>query len=200
MAGAVEARHQAGGLAHLDAATARRPAAVLRVVYPLALAAPPAAPRGAAALRARLLGWRPPLVALALAGAAGAVHLALWGLQAPWGRAGLAGGLLAAAGLFWALWAWALLRRAGPAARPADPPLVLVDEGPYRAGRHPMYLGLVALLLGAALGLGAPLLALAAGLLAAIVATVHVPHEEARLLARFGGWYRDYAGSVRRWL
>lgn len=77
---------------------------------------------------------------------------------------------------------------------------MLVDEGPYRLGRHPVYLGTVLLLLGLGGALGVPLLAVAAALFAGIVAAVHVPHEEAQLLARFGGWYRDYAAAVRRWV
>jgi protein-S-isoprenylcysteine O-methyltransferase Ste14 len=63
-----------------------------------------------------------------------------------------------------------------------------------------MYLGMAAMLAGAALALGMPLLLLSAAVFSAIVARVHVPHEEARLAGRFGGWYRDYAGSTRRWL
>jgi protein-S-isoprenylcysteine O-methyltransferase Ste14 len=144
---------------------------------------------------------RVPASGLALAlglGAAGA-HLAVWGPRAPWGQAGPAGLALAAGGLAWAVWAAALLRAAGTPIGPAGPPRVLVDEGPYRLGRHPMYLGTALLLLGLALGLGVPLLAVAAAWFAGIVASVHVPHEEAQLLARFGGWYRDYASSVRRW-
>jgi protein-S-isoprenylcysteine O-methyltransferase Ste14 len=182
MAGAIEARHAAAGAPR---------------------AAPATAPRQLAAARARLLGWQPAHIALALAGGAAAAHLALWGLQAAWGlswAAAAAGTVVAAAGLAWRLWAQATFRAATAAGWPADAPRMLVDEGPYRYGRHPMYLGTVALLLGAALGLGAPLLALAAAVFAGIVAGVHVPHEEAQLLARFGGWYRDYAGSVRRWL
>jgi protein-S-isoprenylcysteine O-methyltransferase Ste14 len=179
MAGAIEARHAAAGAPR---------------------AAPATAAGQPAAARPRLPGWQPAPIALALAGAAAAAHLAVWGLQAAWGLSwlgSLAGPPLAAAGLGWLLWARATFRAAGA---PSGAPRVLVDEGPYRYGRHPMYLGTVALLLGAALGLGAPLLALAAAAFAGIVAVVHVPHEEAQLLARFGGWYRDYAGSVRRWL
>lgn len=155
-----------------------------------------------ARLPARALARRLPPAGLALAlglGAAGA-HLALWGWHAPWGRAGAAGLLLATAGLAWAGWAAALLRAAGTPIGGAAPPRVLVDEGPYRLGRHPIYLGTGLLMLGLAVGLGVPLLAAAAALFAGVMARVHVPHEEARLLARFGGWYRDYASSVRRWL
>jgi protein-S-isoprenylcysteine O-methyltransferase Ste14 len=35
---------------------------------------------------------------------------------------------------------------------------------------------------------------------AAIVRRVHIPFEEAQLRRAFGGWYSDYAATVRRWL
>jgi protein-S-isoprenylcysteine O-methyltransferase Ste14 len=157
-----------------------------------------AAPLGR--LRARLLARSPGAIALTLAGVAVMAHLLLWDTEAPWGRAGPAGALLALGGIVWVLWARSLLRAAGTPVRHGAQPLVLVDEGPYRFGRHPMVIGLAAVLLGAALASGMPLLALAAVVFVAIVATLHAPHEEAQLLRRFGGWYRDYAGAVRRWL
>lgn len=85
---------------------------------------------------------------------------------------------------------------------PLEPeaPMQLMDEGPYRYSRHPMYLGITAALLGTAMALGLPLLLVGALLFAAIVHTVHIPREEAQLARRFGGWWRDYAGDVRRWL
>lgn len=153
-----------------------------------------------AGLRALALRVPPSALALTLALGAEAVHLAAWGLQAPWGRAGLAGLALCVAGLAWAGWATAWLRTAGAPVRPGGPPRVLVEDGPYRLGRHPVYLGTVLLLLGLAGALGVPLLVVAAALFAGIVAAVHVPHEEAQLLARFGGWYRDYAATVRCWV
>lgn len=112
----------------------------------------------------------------------------------------LAGGLLAAAGAAGSGWAAWQLRAAGAPLRPGAPPLVLVEEGPYRISRNPMALGLALLLAGAPLAAGLWPLALAAPVYLAWMQRVHIPAEEARLLGHFGGWYRDYAGSVRRWL
>jgi len=155
---------------------------------------------GFGALRNAALAVPPPLIALALAGTALAGHYTLWGSSSPWGRAGAAGALLAAAGWVWGLWAVALLRAAGTPIRPRAMPLQLIEEGPYRFGRNPMYLGITVMLLGTALGLGTPLLTASAVAFAAIVNAVHVPHEEDRMTRRFGGWYRDYARATRRWL
>lgn len=103
-------------------------------------------------------------------------------------------------GLGWLGWAVHTLRRAGVAIAPGAAPVRLVDEGPYALGRHPMALGLLAALAGWALlaqsaGLGLSVLALALWF-----DRVQLPREEARLAARFDGWWRDYAQDVRRWL
>lgn len=149
---------------------------------------------------ARAVALRPPLVALALAMSALIGHLAIWGPNAPFGRTPWGGAALEAIGLGWMLWAWWRFRVAGTPIRPTDRPLRFVDDGPFRFGRNPMYLGIVVSMLGLALKLGVPTLALAAAAFAAIVQRVHIPHEEARLREAFGGWYSDYAASVRRWL
>jgi protein-S-isoprenylcysteine O-methyltransferase Ste14 len=137
--------------------------------------------------------------ALGLAGAAVLVHLLQWGTTAPWGQAPFVGALLASTGLAWVGWASYSLRAAGTPAAFGATSSVLVEEGPYRHGRHPQYLGGLALWAGAALGLGMPSLAVSAALWWALVLVVLVPQEEARLSAHFGGWYRDYARTVRRW-
>ncbi|MBL8345176.1 MAG: isoprenylcysteine carboxylmethyltransferase family protein [Rubrivivax sp.] len=157
-------------------------------------------PAVAGAGAARLLRWRPPRVALGLALGALAAHVAWHGVAAPYGQAPLAGAALAAAGVAWMAWAWACFRVAGTPIRPTDAPRVLVDHGPFALGRNPMYLGIAATLVGLALALGVPLLALAAAGFTTIVARVHVPHEEAALKRAFGGWYSDYAAQVRRWI
>jgi protein-S-isoprenylcysteine O-methyltransferase Ste14 len=92
---------------------------------------------------------------------------------------------------------------AGSTGTPLPPtarPTMLVDEGPFRFGRNPMYLGIAVAMVGVGVAAGVPLMAVAAANFVAIVATVHIPHEEAQMRHVFGGWYSDYAASVRRWL
>lgn len=148
----------------------------------------------------RVLGWRPPRIALALGAIGVGAHAAVWGMASPWTGSVLAGALLAALGFGWTAWARALFRLADTEMRPSRPPRVFVDDGPFRVGRHPMYLGMVAVLLGAALALGSPAVLLAAATFVLLLNAVHVPFEEAQALRHFGGWYRDYAARVRRWL
>jgi protein-S-isoprenylcysteine O-methyltransferase Ste14 len=149
---------------------------------------------------ARWVNLRPPRLAQGLGLLALAGHALLWGTAAPLGRLPAMGAVVCAAGLSWTLWAAWHFRQAQTTLFPAGAPTVLVDEGPYRYGRNPMYLGITVAIGGGALALGSPLLALAAALFVTIVALVHVPFEEQRLRQTFGGWYSDYAASVRRWL
>jgi protein-S-isoprenylcysteine O-methyltransferase Ste14 len=128
------------------------------------------------------------------------LHLLVWGTAAPFGRAPMPGTLIAAAGAAWVLWAWWHFRRVATPMLPTAEPRVLVDEGPYRYGRNPMYLGLALIITGGGIALGSPLLALAAVAFVLIVDRLHIPFEEARLRRRFGGWYSDYAADVRRWI
>lgn len=150
--------------------------------------------------RALLARWGAATLAIGLTAVASGLHLALWGTAAPLGSAPVPGAVLAASGLAWAVWAWARFRLAELPLDAGDAPLQLIEEGPYRYGRHPMYLGVTAALLGTAMALGLPLLLLGALLFAGIVHTVHIPQEEAQLARRFGGWWRDYAADVRPWL
>jgi len=150
---------------------------------------------------ARWVRLRPPGLALALValGLAGQLLLSRLGLpMLP--RAPLAGAALAAAGLAWMLWAAWHLRRAATTLLPIGLPTVLVEEGPYRFGRNPMYLGMAVVMAGIALAAGAPLVATATMVFVRLLQRLHIPFEEARLKQTFGAWYSDYAAQVRRWL
>src|SRR5690349_3758038 len=116
-----------------------------------------------------------PLLAWALNGASLAAHGLVLGTAAPLGRAPLEGGLLVAAGIGWLLWAlWALLRAGTPLA-PAAQPAVLVEEGPYRFGRNPVYLGMATAMVGLAIALGVPTLLFAAAAFLFVVGRIHIP-------------------------
>ena len=158
-----------------------------------------AAPRIDAA-PSRWLRVRPPMLALGLTIAALTLHALVLGAVVPWAQSVTLGIVLAAAGFGWMAWAHSTLRRAGTPLASRATPKVLVDEGPYRFGRNPIYLGMVVTMLGIGVAAGVPLMAIAAANFVAIVASVHIPHEEANMKRTFGGWYSDYAASVRRWI
>lgn len=121
-----------------------------------------------------------------------------FGLEMPV-RRGLAlalivGGLLLdgmAAGLF---------RRRGTAVEPWKPSTVLINEGPYRFSRNPIYVGFAITYAGLAIAMDG---ALALFLLLPCLAVVDqfvIAREERYLSAKFGADYEAYRRKVRRWL
>jgi protein-S-isoprenylcysteine O-methyltransferase Ste14 len=82
---------------------------------------------------------------------------------------------------------------------PAAPPEVLVVSGLYRYVRNPMYVGVVAAVLGQALVFGSQTLLGYAALLWALFTLFVVLYEEPTLRRRFGSAYVLYRANVRRW-
>ncbi len=76
----------------------------------------------------------------------------------------------------------------------------LVTEGPYRFTRNPMYLGLVASVLGFAVYFGTLPLFVSAVVLFLILNTLFIPFEEAKMRRQFGAEYDAYVARVRRWI
>lgn len=79
------------------------------------------------------------------------------------------------------------------------PPERIVEAGPYRWTRNPMYLGHLIFFLGMALAL-ASWIAAAAFAFHLFWFDDRVKEDEARLAERFGDEYRDYCRRVRRWI
>lgn len=97
----------------------------------------------------------------------------------------------------WALW---LFRRYETGLLPGQPTHAMIEVGPYRRSRNPLYVGLLGLYLGLAL-LVPTFWGLA--LFPAAVLLVRwgaIRPEERFLHERFGAPYDDYARRVRRWL
>jgi protein-S-isoprenylcysteine O-methyltransferase Ste14 len=79
------------------------------------------------------------------------------------------------------------------------PPERIVERGPYRWIRNPMYLGHLIFLAGLALALMSWIGA-AVWLLHAFWFDRRVRDDERRLGERFGAPYRDYCRRVKRWI
>lgn len=112
----------------------------------------------------------------------------------------IAGTVLANAGLALALCCQFLFLLRRTTLLPARAPSALVEVGPYRYSRNPMYLSLLLSYVGLALLLGVPwaLLVMPVPLLALL--RVVIPYEEAQLRRQFDARYLDYCGRVPRWL
>jgi len=101
-----------------------------------------------------------------------------------------------------ALGSWALLTFRGhrTTPEPHGTPTAMVEDGPYRFTRNPMYLSLVILLTGFALLLDSLWVLVLVPVLAALLDRLIIPGEEARLRGIFGEPYTGYTRRVRRWI
>lgn len=107
-------------------------------------------------------------------------------------------GWTAAAGLGFA--ALRTMGRKGTPAEPWKPSTAIVDSGPFRFTRNPIYVALVLSLVAMAVALGSAwYLGSAAGLFVLLDLGV-IRAEERYLTGKFGEAYTTYCGRVRRWL
>jgi protein-S-isoprenylcysteine O-methyltransferase Ste14 len=144
--------------------------------------------------------WPP--VAIGVPFVAGGVATLVWGdpvaLGGGW-RAPLGWALVLFFGSWngWSLW---LFHRHDTGLLPGQETRAIIEEGPYRLSRNPLYVGLLALYLG--LSLLTPtfwgLMLFPAAVLLLLWGAIRP--EERFLHDRFGAPYDDYTRRVRRWL
>ena len=103
-------------------------------------------------------------------------------------------------GLALEMWAGGLFKKAGTNVVPWSPSTALVNSGPYRFSRNPMYVGFTLVYLGLALGLQSPSAMILSIPCLALMTWGVILREERYLAGRFGQPYLDYKDRVRRWL
>ena len=117
----------------------------------------------------------------------------------PWNHSGIIIAILTSLADLTSLWAFF---KAQTTVNPLRPQRTqhLVTSGLYRYTRNPMYLGLLVILLGWAIYLGAltPFLLLPAFVW--VITHMQILPEEAMLQVKFGKTYSDYQQRVPRWL
>ena len=110
------------------------------------------------------------------------------------------GGAVFSVGFVLAGWAITTIRRAGTRVETYKPTTAVVETGPYRFTRNPIYLGMLLGQAGLAVGFNS------AWILATLVPFFFVirfgviAREEAYLEHKFGEVYLAYKSRVRRWL
>lgn len=145
---------------------------------------------------------RPP-IAWALAVLAG---LALnWLMPLPFLPAAVSAGWLGGAIVFalalaLAAWAIATMTRVGSNVPTDMPTTTIVDTGPYRFTRNPIYLGMVLGLVGLAIAFNSLWLLMTLAPFALVIRYGVITREEVYLERKFGDVYRRYRARVRRWL
>jgi protein-S-isoprenylcysteine O-methyltransferase Ste14 len=93
-----------------------------------------------------------------------------------------------------------LFRRSGQSELPWKPTPEIVDEGPYRFTRNPMYLQMVVVCMGFFVILSNAWILILTPVCAALLQRFAILPEEEYLERKFGDEYRDYTRRVRRWL
>ncbi|HUS54727.1 MAG TPA: isoprenylcysteine carboxylmethyltransferase family protein [Thermohalobaculum sp.] len=129
---------------------------------------------------------------------------AAWVLARIWAPLGDAlvwpGWALIAAGVALAVWAAVAFRRARTTIVPHQSPSALVDTGPYRFSRNPIYLADLIILAGVALVPGTPLALILLVPFYYVLLYLFILPEETVLARELGQSYLDFCARVRRWL
>jgi protein-S-isoprenylcysteine O-methyltransferase Ste14 len=84
--------------------------------------------------------------------------------------------------------------------KPFEPPGALIVNGPFRLSRHPMYLGMAAVLVGVAVVSGSLAPFAGPALFIGLMELVFIQQEEKVMQETFGEQYRQYKRRVRRWV
>ena len=148
----------------------------------------------------RILQYRPPRIAMTLLAAASILQLALPGTWTAIAAIPLGGGAIGALGFGIMLRAWWLFRAHQTAICPTAVTTMLITGDVYRLTRNPMYLGVVLMLLGVAIGTGGLPFYMATLAFFLIINFAFCPYEERKLEQGFGAAFMAYRERVRRWL
>ena len=111
------------------------------------------------------------------------------------------GGVIVAGAIFGlGLWSVVLFRRTGQSENPWKPTPQIVERGPFRITRNPMYLQMVLVCVGVAVILMDVWILALTPVCAWLLQRFAILPEEAYLERKFGDAYLAYKSRVRRWL
>ena len=115
----------------------------------------------------------------------------------PWSVAGF---VLIVLGAALNIWADQIFKRRGTTVKPFEQPTTLVVDGPFAWSRHPMYLGMVAILIGISVICGS-ISSFVGPMLFWIVARIRfIPAEERSMAEAFEEEYSTYKKKVHSWM
>jgi protein-S-isoprenylcysteine O-methyltransferase Ste14 len=109
-------------------------------------------------------------------------------------------GIIAAAILGLGAWSVTLMRRSGQSENPWKPTTSVIDYGPFRVTRNPMYLQMVLVCLGFSILLANVWIAVLTPVCALALDRLVIRYEEQYLQRKFGENYLNYKARVRRWI
>jgi protein-S-isoprenylcysteine O-methyltransferase Ste14 len=114
--------------------------------------------------------------------------------------AGWVGGAVFVLALVLVVWAIATMTRAGSNVPTNRPTTTIVEAGPYRFTRNPIYVGMMVGLIGLAIAFDSLWVLATLVPFGLVIRYGVVAREEAYLERKFGDAYRGYRARVRRWL
>jgi protein-S-isoprenylcysteine O-methyltransferase Ste14 len=114
--------------------------------------------------------------------------------------AGWLGAIIFALALALVAWAIFTMTRAGSNVPTNLPTTTIVETGPYRFTRNPIYLGMVLGLIGLTIAFNGAWLLMTLVPFALVIHYGVIIREEAYLERKFGDVYRRYRARVRRWV
>ena len=144
----------------------------------------------------------PPLVALLVAGVMWELAKLTPQMELSGSFRHLVSGVLFLTGVLLALSAALTFRRSKTTVNPLKPEAAtaLVSGGPFRVSRNPMYLGLLLVLVGWSVSLGAPWSLAGPVAFVFYIQRFQIIPEERVMALKFGVAYAQYCAGVRRWL
>ncbi|HSQ74947.1 MAG TPA: isoprenylcysteine carboxylmethyltransferase family protein [Bacteroidota bacterium] len=98
------------------------------------------------------------------------------------------------------LWADQLFKKRATTVKPFETPSAFITEDPFAWSRHPMYLGMVLLLVGISLLCGSLASFIPPLLFWLIMRLRFIPAEEHSMTQTFGEEYIQYTRRVRSWI
>lgn len=103
-------------------------------------------------------------------------------------------------GIILNLWTDRVFKQNKTTVKPNENPIKLITSGPFRISRNPMYLGMLFILLGAAILLGTTVTFIFPFVFFVVIEFLFIPMEERNLEKVFKNTYLDYKRKVRRWI
>jgi protein-S-isoprenylcysteine O-methyltransferase Ste14 len=106
----------------------------------------------------------------------------------------------AIAGALLNIWTDSLFKKLNTTVKPDQKPSVLIDYGPFKISRNPMYLGMALILIGAGILMGSVTAFIGAVFFAAAMQISFIPEEEKIMQDAFGEKFEIYKKNVGCWI
>ena len=110
------------------------------------------------------------------------------------------GWILVAIGVFLNLWVDFKFKKKGTTIKSYNLPSKFITSGAYKISRHPVYLGMLMILLGTAIILGSAISFIFPIIFVILTEYLFISTEEKNMERVFGKKYLDYKKKVRRWI